>query len=329
MAELFGDLERLAADLYPYRWPVLAGFLIVAAAATVYGFRRSWHMWLWRRRLPVAIIGVPLLALLGFIGYYLGSPLFTNVTVNEELPFAFTASIDGQAAPSAAATAAPADATPVPAFATPTRQGPAAASTPPPSPTSASQSAAASTPEPASTAAPSPVATQAPPAVPTPGAGTTPAAAPQPTSTATPAPSPTPIPAPTATPTPTPSPTPATIGAVKLKVGEFKDQDSFHRGSGTATIYRGPDGSLLLRLEDLDVTNGPDLHVILSPHQDPNSPSDVFTAGYVNLGKLKGNRGNQNYPIPAEVDVSAQGSVVIYCSPFDVIFSVATLQDAG
>ena len=114
-----------------------------------------------------------------------------------------------------------------------------------------------------------------------------------------------------------------------LEITATETRFSFHRGSGTATIYRGPDGSLLLRLEDLDVTNGPDLHVILSPHPDPNRPSDVMTVGYVDLGKLKGNRGNQNYPIPAEVDVSAQGSVVIYCEPFAVVFSVAALREAG
>lgn len=51
--------------------------------------------------------------------------------------------------------------------------------------------------------------------------------------------------------------------------------------------------------------------------------------GYVDLGKLKGNKGNQNYTIPDDVDVAAQGSIVIYCKPFHVIFSVASLQDVG
>lgn len=116
---------------------------------------------------------------------------------------------------------------------------------------------------------------------------------------------------------------------MKLKVGEFMDQDSIHRGSGTATIYRGPDGSLLLRLENFSVTNGPDLHVYLSPHPNPNRGGQVRTTGYVDLGELKGNRGNQNYPIPAGVDVGIQQSVVIYCVPFSVVFSVAMLEDAG
>ena len=109
----------------------------------------------------------------------------------------------------------------------------------------------------------------------------------------------------------------------------YRDQDSFHKGSGQATIYRGPDGTLLLRLENLNVTNGPDLHVILSPHPDPGSQGEVKTPGYINLGKLKGNRGNQNYPVPNDANVAAQGSVVIYCVAFNVLFSVAPLRDSG
>ena len=91
----------------------------------------------------------------------------------------------------------------------------------------------------------------------------------------------------------------------------------------------GPDGSHVLRLENLDVPNGPDLHVILTPHEDAESRDDVHVTGYIYLGKLKGNQGNQNYEIPDAVDVASQGSVVIYCKPFHVIFSVAPLQDAS
>ena len=115
--------------------------------------------------------------------------------------------------------------------------------------------------------------------------------------------------------------------AVALKLGSFMDAESFHKGSGSATIYRGPDGSYLLRLEDLAVTNGPDLHVILSPHASPDNPGDVKTAGYLDLGRLKGNRGNQNYEIPDDVEIGNFRSVVIYCVPFIVVFSVAMLDD--
>ena len=102
-----------------------------------------------------------------------------------------------------------------------------------------------------------------------------------------------------------------------------------HKGSGKATIYEGPDGGRVLRLEDFDSTNGPDLQVILSPTANPGSQAEVSAPGFVNLGKLKGNIGNQNYIIPDDVEIPAQGSIVIYCRAFHVIFSVATLQNAG
>ena len=93
--------------------------------------------------------------------------------------------------------------------------------------------------------------------------------------------------------------------ASQVASGEFKDADAFHRGSGQAVIYSAPGGGHLLRLEDLNVTNGPALHVMLSTHEDPTSGDEVKLPGYADLGPLRGNRGNQNYTIPADVDVSA------------------------
>lgn len=116
---------------------------------------------------------------------------------------------------------------------------------------------------------------------------------------------------------------------VKLKSGEFHDQDRFHKGSGKAGVYRLPDGSYLLRLEDFKVTNGPDLRVILTPGANPEGPGDVTAPGHVELAKLKGNIGNQNYVVPADADISSFQSVVIYCKPFRVIFSVAPLADVA
>ncbi|MCI0437761.1 MAG: DM13 domain-containing protein [Chloroflexi bacterium] len=117
--------------------------------------------------------------------------------------------------------------------------------------------------------------------------------------------------------------------AVGLRTGQFSDADSFHRGSGTATVYEGPDGSRILRLEDFRVTNGPDLRVILSPHPNPQERDEVTAEGYIELGKLKGNIGNQNYEIPGGVDISDFGSVVIYCKAFHVLFSAAPLAEAA
>jgi hypothetical protein len=114
----------------------------------------------------------------------------------------------------------------------------------------------------------------------------------------------------------------APVDVTPVVSGQFRDADNLHRGSGTATIYELEDGSRVLRFEDFEVTNGPDLHVYLVPAD--NAGDDVSVDGYVDLGELKGNIGDQNYEIPPEVEVSQFNSVVIWCEPFAVVFSVAT-----
>ncbi|NND60366.1 MAG: DM13 domain-containing protein [Gammaproteobacteria bacterium] len=112
---------------------------------------------------------------------------------------------------------------------------------------------------------------------------------------------------------------------VQLAGGTFVDADAIHRGSGDAAIYRLPDGTHVVRFENFEVTNGPALVVLLARHPDPKSANDV-KEGYVKIGKLKGNVGNQNYALPAEIDITSFGSVVIWCELFDVLFSPAALQ---
>ncbi len=118
---------------------------------------------------------------------------------------------------------------------------------------------------------------------------------------------------------------PAEADPVVRFSGTFLGADSFHQGAGRAAIYELPDGSAVLRFDDFSVTNGPDLHVILSTHPNPLTRDDVM-AGYLDLGSLKGNKGSQNYDIPAGTDLSAYQSVVIYCQPFHVIFATAGLS---
>ena len=59
------------------------------------------------------------------------------------------------------------------------------------------------------------------------------------------------------------------------------------------------------------------------------SRDELQAGGYTHLAKLKGNIGNQNYEIPSDINLDEQNSVIIYCMPFHVIFSVAPLQKAG
>ncbi len=128
---------------------------------------------------------------------------------------------------------------------------------------------------------------------------------------------------PTAAPAATPAATPAApAGPEELKVANFGGADEFHLGSGTATIFRTPDGGLLLRLADFSVTNGPALSVLLSPSFSPQSSQEL--GDYIDIGALKGNIGNQNYEIPDGTDVDSINSIVIYCVPFHVVFATAT-----
>ena len=119
-------------------------------------------------------------------------------------------------------------------------------------------------------------------------------------------------------------PMPADAGPVLLRRGAFSDVDALHRGAGDALVYALPDGSQLLRLENFRASNGPDLYVYLARHPAPARAADV-EQGYLSLGRLKGNVGNQNYAIPAGTALEEYGSVVIWCQLFGVLFSPAPL----
>ncbi|MBT2455972.1 DM13 domain-containing protein [Streptomyces sp. ISL-86] len=101
-----------------------------------------------------------------------------------------------------------------------------------------------------------------------------------------------------------------------------------HSTTGTAKVIRLGGGSYTLRLEDLDTSNGPDLRVLLTdaPVKEGVDGWRVFDDGkYVSLGKLKGNKGDQNYEIPAGLNLSEYTSVSIWCDRFDVSFGAAPL----
>jgi len=100
------------------------------------------------------------------------------------------------------------------------------------------------------------------------------------------------------------------------------------KAGGKATIYRLEDGKPLLRLEDFSTTNGPDLFVVLSSSANPDQDG-LKNGAYLQLDVLKGNVGNQNYELPADVDLSQYKSVVIWCRTFNVVFGYAALQSAS
>lgn len=92
-------------------------------------------------------------------------------------------------------------------------------------------------------------------------------------------------------------------GPVALMAGEFASRNRY-TVTGTATVYALEDGSRTLRLEDFESTNGPDLYVYLTAADHADTDDDL-DADVVDLGRLRGNIGNQNYEIPDEVASTA------------------------
>ena len=121
-------------------------------------------------------------------------------------------------------------------------------------------------------------------------------------------------------------PTPDMQSTIVLTDGEFGRVDAVHWAEGTATIYQLPDNSKVLRLENFRSANGPDLRVVLSAGEEPRTREEVARGNLnIELGRLKGNIGNQNYEIPTQIDLSLYNSVVIYCQAFHVVFSTAAI----
>ena len=109
----------------------------------------------------------------------------------------------------------------------------------------------------------------------------------------------------------------------ELAVGEFQSLE--HTTTGRAVILELADGRRLLRFEDLETSNGPDLKVYLSeiPAGDDER---AYGQRFVDLGALKGNVGNQNYELPDSLDLERFQSAVIWCRRFSVGFAVAPLE---
>jgi hypothetical protein len=100
-----------------------------------------------------------------------------------------------------------------------------------------------------------------------------------------------------------------------ISQGAFKARA--HEVEGKALLVRDKD-KRILRFEDFETINGPNLHIYLS--------SELGDDDFLDLGKIKATKGNVNYEIPENVDLERYSKVLVWCVPFGVLFSYAELN---
>jgi hypothetical protein len=120
---------------------------------------------------------------------------------------------------------------------------------------------------------------------------------------------------------------PAAEGASSAKIlesGTF--YGVMHPTTGSATIYRLAAGDRILRFTNFRTSNGPDVHVYLVAADDAPDNASVKRAGFIDLGTIKGNIGDQNYAVGPDVDLSKYRSVSVWCKRFSINFGAAPLR---
>ena len=119
---------------------------------------------------------------------------------------------------------------------------------------------------------------------------------------------------------------PNMTGPIQVATGKFLRLDAIRQASGDVTIYQESDESKVVRFENFAIVGGPDLRVVLSQNSAPNT-IELMKANdsEIDLGPLRGTTGNQNYDVPAELDLTQYNSVVIYSEALNVVYSYAVL----
>ena len=112
----------------------------------------------------------------------------------------------------------------------------------------------------------------------------------------------------------------------QLAAGEF--HSGAHETKGTAAVFQLADGKKTLRLTNFATSNGPDVHVYLVAAADAKDNDSVTNAGFLDLGSLKGNIGDQNYELPENTDLAKYRAVTIWCKRFSVNFGTAPLNSS-
>ena len=111
---------------------------------------------------------------------------------------------------------------------------------------------------------------------------------------------------------------------------QFLESGAFHSvihpTQGTATIYQMGDKKRVLRFTNFSTSNGPDVHVYMVAADDAKDAAAVENAGFVDLGVIKGNIGDQNYALDSDLDLGKYRAVSVWCKRFSVNFGAAALR---
>ena len=115
----------------------------------------------------------------------------------------------------------------------------------------------------------------------------------------------------------------SSVMADKAKSGDFTKRTYSIKGEWQ--ILR-QDGQTIFRLsESFRTKNGPDLKLFLSPKKISQITGETATTNAVRLGVLKSNKGTQDYVIPANVDLSNFGSILIHCEAYSKLWGGADI----
>lgn len=110
-----------------------------------------------------------------------------------------------------------------------------------------------------------------------------------------------------------------------LSQGQFNAVSDIRPAKGLSRLFRLGTGEFLLRVEDLAVVKGPGLRIYLTGTQAPQT-ADAVLRDFIDLGTIKAQRGNQNYLMPADIDLSDYRGVVIFSPFFREIYATAKLD---
>ena len=109
------------------------------------------------------------------------------------------------------------------------------------------------------------------------------------------------------------------VPAGPRRVSTGRLQGIGHDASGSISLIRNADGSLVVRFEDFDIEGAPDPRVHLLEGENRRSP------GGVSLGRLQGNKGQVlDYAVPAGSNAGPGWTVLVWCRAFSVPIANAT-----